>query len=228
MKKIIIAIDGYSSTGKSTLAKQLAQHLNYIYVDTGAMYRAVTLFALNENLIIDGEVDKEKLISRLIDIQLVFKMNPETHLPEIYLNDQNVEKDIRGMRVSGFVSKIAEISAVRQLLVAQQRKMGRRKGVVMDGRDVGTVIFPEAELKVFMTATPEVRARRRYDELQAKGMDSTYEGVLQNLTERDQIDTSRADSPLRKADDAVEVDNSNLSREEQLQLILKLASARMQ
>lgn len=224
MKKITIAIDGFSSTGKSTLAKQLAKELGYVYVDTGAMYRAVTLFAMQQGLISDSHFDKEQLIAALPQISLQFQFNPQLGFAEMYLNGQNVETEIRTLEVSQQVSRIAEVSEVRAKLVEQQQKMGADKGIVMDGRDIGTVVFPDAELKIFMTASPETRAQRRFDELTGKGQKVTYDEVLQNVVGRDKIDTSREDSPLVKANDAYEVDNSNLSREQQFALVLKLAA----
>lgn len=223
MKKITIAIDGFSSTGKSTLAKQVAKQLGYVYVDTGAMYRAVTLFAMQNNLIDEFEFDKEQLIKRLPEIQLKFQFNPQLGFAEMYLNENNVEKQIRTLEVSGFVSQIAEVSQVRAMLVKQQKQMGKYKGVVMDGRDIGTVVFPDAELKIFMTASPDVRAQRRFDELSEKGQLVSYDRVLENVIQRDFIDTNREDSPLVKADDAIEIDNSSLTREEQYQQVLQLA-----
>lgn len=219
MNPITIAIDGFSSTGKSTLAKQLAKHLGYVYVDTGAMYRAVTFFAMQHNLVSAETLDRELLISRLSDIKLHFVFNPELGFGEMYLNDTNVEKEIRTIEVSRLVSKVAEIPEVRAKLVEQQQEMGKQKGIVMDGRDIGTVVFPDAELKLFMTASPEIRAKRRFDELTEKGEQVSYEDVLQNVQERDYIDTHREDSPLIKADDAIEIDNSNLSREEQFEMV---------
>jgi cytidylate kinase len=224
-KKITIAIDGFSSTGKSTLAKQLAKHLGYIYVDTGAMYRAVTFFAMQNNLISVDSFDKIELVNKLKDIVLEFKFNSELGFAEMYLNGQNVEKEIRTIEVSGFVSKVAEISEVRSKLVEQQQEMGKNKAIVMDGRDIGTVVFPDAELKVFMTASAATRAQRRYDELLQKGDSVTYEEVLKNVEERDYIDTHREDSPLVMADDAVEIDNSHLTREEQFGAVLDLVNA---
>jgi cytidylate kinase len=221
-KKITIAIDGFSSTGKSTLAKQLAKHLGYIYVDTGAMYRAVAFFAMQNNLISVDFFNKVELVNKLKDILLEFKFNSELGFAEMYLNGQNVEKEIRTIEVSGFVSKVAEISEVRSKLVEQQQEMGKNKAIVMDGRDIGTVVFPEAELKVFMTASAATRAQRRYDELQQKGDSVTYEEVLKNVEERDYIDTHREDSPLVMADDAIEIDNSHLTREEQFEAVLNL------
>jgi CMP/dCMP kinase len=224
-KKITIAIDGFSSTGKSTLAKQLAKHLGYIYVDTGAMYRAVAFFAMQNNLISVDSFDKIELVNKLKDIVLEFKFNSELGFAEMYLNGQNVEKEIRTIEVSGFVSKVAEISEVRSKLVEQQQEMGKNKAIVMDGRDIGTVVFPDAELKVFMTASAATRAQRRYDELLQKGDSVTYEEVLKNVEERDYIDTHREDSPLVMADDAVKIDNSHLTREEQFGAVLDLVNA---
>lgn len=222
MHKITIAIDGYSSTGKSTIAKQIAKHLGYVYVDSGAMYRAVTLFALQENIIGDGFFDVEMLIAKLPEINIGFKFNDKLGFAEVYLNGENVERQIRTLKVSSFVSQVAAVSEVREQMVKQQQTMGKNKGVVMDGRDIGTVVFPDAELKLFMTASPEIRAQRRYDELLAKGDKITYDEVLQNVTERDFIDSNRADSPLVKAQDALEIDNSHKTVEEQLTLIYSL------
>lgn len=224
MKKITIAIDGFSSTGKSTLAKQLAQHLGYIYVDTGAMYRAVSLFAMQNNYISTTKFDKQKLIENLPFINLEFIYKEKLGFAEMYLNTINVEQEIRTLEVSGFVSLIAEISEVRAKLVEQQQEMGKNKGIVMDGRDIGTVVFPDAELKIFMTASPETRAQRRYEELQAKGNSVTYEAVLKNVVDRDYIDSHRDDSPLRKADDAIEIDNSHLTKYEQFDIVLGLVN----
>ncbi|WP_353087154.1 (d)CMP kinase [Flavobacterium sp.] len=226
MKKITIAIDGFSSTGKSTLAKQLAQQLGYVYVDTGAMYRAVTLYAMQHGFVSPHHLDAEGLTADLKQITLHFVFNAELGYGEMYLNGVNVEREIRTLEVSSLVSKVAEISAVRAKLVEQQQAMGKEKGVVMDGRDIGTVVFPDAALKIYMTASPETRALRRFAELQAKGDSVTYEAVLQNVNERDYIDTHRADSPLVKADDAVELDNSNLSREAQLQRVMEWVAAK--
>ena len=222
MKKITIAIDGFSSTGKSTLAKQLAKKLGYAYVDTGAMYRAVTLFAMQNGCITADFFDKQTLINSLPFINLQFNYNPDLGFAEMYLNEVNVETEIRTIEVSNFVSKVAEVSEVRAKLVQQQQKMGKRKGIVMDGRDIGTVVFPDAELKIFMTASPETRAQRRFDELQAKGQDVSFEEVYKNVQERDYIDTHRDDSPLVRASDAIEIDNSNLSRGEQFDAVLDL------
>ena len=224
MKKITIAIDGFSSTGKSTLAKQLAKHLGYVYVDTGAMYRAVTLFAMQNNCIGIEFLDKDKLVDSLPSIKLSFKFNSELGFAEMYLNDVNVETEIRTLEVSSFVSAVAAISEVRSKLVEQQQEMGAAKGIVMDGRDIGTVVFPNAELKIFMTAGADTRAQRRFDELQAKGDNVSYEEVLKNVVERDYIDTHRDDSPLVMADDAIEVDNSYLDRKEQFDVVLELVN----
>ena len=228
MKKITIAIDGFSSTGKSTIAKQLANHLGYVYVDTGAMYRAVAYFAMQNGYIDKEFFDKETLIASLPYIHLRFQFNPNLGFAEMYLNETNVEKEIRTIEVSGFVSKVAEVSEVRAKLVEQQQEMGKDKGIVMDGRDIGTVVFPDAELKIFMTASSHTRAQRRFDELQAKGDNVSYEEVLKNVEERDYIDTHRDDSPLVKADDAVEIDNSHLTREEQFRFVLELVDSMVQ
>ena len=222
MEKITIAIDGFSSTGKSTLAKQLAKELEYVYVDTGAMYRAVTYFAMQNQLIGADFFDKNTLIKALPNIQLEFKFNADLGFAEMYLNGENVEKQIRTIEVSNFVSKVAEVSEVRSKLVEQQKEMGKNKGIVMDGRDIGTVVFPDAELKIFMTASAETRAQRRFDELQQKGDTVSYEEVLKNVVDRDHIDTHREDSPLIIADDAIEIDNSYLTREEQFAAVLEL------
>ncbi|CAM3923039.1 (d)CMP kinase [Flavobacterium cucumis] len=227
MKKITIAIDGFSSTGKSTLAKQLAATLGYVYVDTGAMYRAVAYFAMQHNLVSETHLDKAGLIAQLPNINLRFQFNPALGFAEMYLNNENIERQIRTIEVSRMVSKVAEISEVRAKLVEQQQEMGKDRGVVMDGRDIGTVVFPDAELKLFMTASSKTRAQRRFDELVEKGQHITYEDVLQNVEERDYIDTHRADSPLVKAEDAVEVDNSSLSKKEQFELVLNLVKAKL-
>ncbi|MEW4925596.1 (d)CMP kinase [Algibacter sp. 2305UL17-15] len=222
MNNITIAIDGYSSTGKSTVAKQIAKHLGYVYVDSGAMYRAVTLYAIKNGLISEDDFNKEALVYQLDQIELSFQFNDQLGFAEMYLNGLNVEKEIRTLKVSSFVSKIAEVSKVRQKLVGIQKKIGQDKGVVMDGRDIGTVVFPDAELKIFMTASAEKRAERRYQELKERGDAITYEAVLQNVTERDYIDTHREDSPLVKAEDAIEIDNSDLTLNEQYTKILEL------
>lgn len=216
MRKITIAIDGYSSCGKSTMAKALARKIGYVYVDTGAMYRAVTLFALRHQLFnADGGVKVDALRELMPEVTISFRLNASTGLPETYLNGQMVEQDIRTMEVSHHVSPIAAIPFVREALVAQRQAMGRNKGIVMDGRDIGTTVFPDAELKIFVTASPEVRAQRRYDELKGKGMDAEYDDILKNVQERDYIDTHREVSPLRKAEDAIVLDNSHLTIAEQ-------------
>jgi len=222
--KITIAVDGFSSTGKSTLAKALAKHLGYVYVDTGAMYRAVALFAMQNGYIGKDFVDTQSLINSLPDIKLVFKYNPNLGFSEMYLNGDNVETEIRSIEVSNYVSKVAGIPEVRSKLVEQQHEMGKNKGVVMDGRDIGTVVFPEAEIKLFMTASAHTRAERRFKELQQKGDQVTFEEVFKNIEDRDYMDTHREDSPLVKAKDAIEFDNSNISKEEQFQKALKLIS----
>jgi cytidylate kinase len=223
MKKITIAIDGFSSTGKSTLAKQLAKKLHYIYVDTGAMYRAVTLSAMRAGYINNGEIDKESLIPSLDEIELSFVFNSNLGYAEMYLNGENIEKEIRTMPVSKNVSQISEIAEVRKKLVALQQSMAPDKGIVMDGRDIGTVVFPDAELKIFMTASPEKRAVRRYKELLDRGEDVKYDDILNNVQKRDYIDSNRAISPLRKAEDAIEFDNSDLGLEDQFQRIYEHA-----
>ncbi|RTY80097.1 (d)CMP kinase [Flavobacterium sp. LS1P28] len=223
-KKITIAIDGFSSTGKSTLAKQLANHFGYVFVDTGAMYRAVTFFAMQKGYVSSTFFDKQTLINSLSNIKLQFKFNTDLGFAEMYLNDVNVETEIRTIEVSSFVSKVAEVSEVRSKLVEQQKEMGKDKAIVMDGRDIGTVVFPDAELKIFMTASASTRAKRRYDELVQKGDSITYEKVLKNVEERDYIDTHREDSPLIMADDAIEIDNSHLNRKEQFELVLELVN----
>lgn len=216
MKEIVIAIDGFSSCGKSTMAKDLARRIGYVYVDTGAMYRSVTLFALNHHLFNeDGSVKADQLEKLMPEVNISFKLNAETGRPDTYLNGVCVENDIRGMEVSSHVSPIAAIPFVREALVAQQQRMGGDKGIVMDGRDIGTTVFPNAELKIFVTASAEVRAQRRYDELKAKGDEANYDDILKNVQERDYIDTHREVSPLRKANDALELDNSHMTIEEQ-------------
>ena len=228
MKNITIAIDGFSSTGKSTLAKQLAKKLEYVYVDSGAMYRAVTFYAMQKSLISEDHFDKEKLITSLNNIDLKFKYNPLLGFAEIYLNNVNVENEIRTLQVSKLVSKVAEVSEVRRKLVEQQQKMGLSKGVVMDGRDIGTVVFPKAELKLFMIASPAKRAKRRFDELTVKGDKVTYAEILTNVEYRDHIDSTRKDSPLLKATDAIEIDNSNLTVEEQFDKIYKIVLSKLE
>jgi len=227
MKKITIAIDGFSSTGKSTLAKQLAKELGYVYVDTGAMYRAVTYFAMQNNLVSETHIDKEGLIAQLPSINLRFQFNPSLGFAEMYLNNENVESQIRTIEVSRMVSKIAEISEVRAKLVDQQQAIGNEKAIVMDGRDIGSVVFPDADLKLFMTACSKTRAKRRFDELVEKGQDVTFEEVLQNVEERDYIDTNRNDSPLVKSEDAIEIDTSLLSKRDQFEIVLQLVKERL-
>lgn len=222
-KKITIAIDGHSSTGKSTAAKQLAVKLQYVYVDTGAMYRAVSFYALRENLLAKGSLDIEKLVESLPDIHISFKYNKDTDRADVYLNGENIEKQIRTLEVSGIVSKVAEISEVRAKLVEQQKAMGEEKGIVMDGRDIGSVVFPDAELKVFMTAAPEVRAQRRYAELLERGDDVSLEEVLENVIGRDHIDSTREDSPLIQLPEAKLLDTSKMTREEQFELLVSWA-----
>jgi CMP/dCMP kinase len=224
MKKITIAIDGFSATGKSTLAKLLSKHLGYVFVDSGAMYRAVTLFAMQNSCISTEFLNKQKLIDLLQNIKLNFKWNADLGFAEMYLNDINIEKEIRTIEVSRNVSKIAEISEVRAKLVEQQQEMGKNKGIVMDGRDIGTVVFPNAELKIFMNASSEIRAQRRFDELLKEGQNVSFDEVLKNVQDRDYIDTHRADSPLVKAKDAIEIDNSNVSKEEQFIKVLELVN----
>lgn len=222
MRKITIAIDGYSSCGKSTMAKQLAKKLGYIYVDTGAMYRSVTLYALRKGFFTaDGAVDADALKAEMDNISITFKVNAQTGQPDAYLNGELVEGEIRTLEVSNHVSPIAALPFVREAMVAIQREMGLAKGVVMDGRDIGTTVFPDAELKIFVTASPEVRAQRRYDELKAKGADADYDAVLRNVQERDYIDTHREVSPLRKADDAVVLDNSEMTIAQQDQWLME-------
>jgi len=227
MKKITIAIDGFSSTGKSTLAKQLAAALGYVYVDTGAMYRAVAYFAMQHNLVSVSHIDKLGLINELPNINLRFQFNPTLGFAEMYLNNENIEAQIRTIEVSRMVSKVAEVSEVRAKLVEQQQAMGQDKGIVMDGRDIGTVVFPEAELKLFMNASSKTRAQRRFDELMEKGQQVTFEEVLHNVEERDYIDTHRDDSPLVKAADAIEIDNSAMSKTEQFELVLNLVQEKL-
>lgn len=216
-KRIIIAIDGHSSCGKSTVAKQLARNLGYIYIDTGAMYRVVTLMALRNGWIENKVPDKEKVIAGLKDMKITFQWDKKTGKNTTFLNGENVEEEIRQLEVSENVSPISTIPEVRKEMVRQQRANGKNKGIVMDGRDIGTVVFPDAELKIFMTASPEIRAQRRYLELKEKGLDVDFDEVLANVEGRDKIDSTRAVSPLKKADDALVLDNSHMTREEQLE-----------
>ena len=220
MKKITIAIDGHSSCGKSTMAKDLAREVGYVYVDTGAMYRSVTLFALRNGLFTADGINEDELRRRMPEIHISFKFNAETGRPDTYLNGELVEQDIRTMEVSNHVSPIAALGFVREAMVAQQQQMGKDKGVVMDGRDIGTTVFPDAELKIYVTASAEVRAQRRYDELKAKGMEADFDEILKNVQERDYIDSHREVSPLRKAGDAIELDNSHMTIAEQKQWLL--------
>ncbi|MBL1279326.1 MAG: (d)CMP kinase [Fluviicola sp.] len=226
-KKITIAIDGYSSCGKSTLAKELAKELNYLFVDSGAMYRAVTLFALRNNYISNNDLDSSGLISQLSKINLHFELNTDTNTPELILNGQNVAEEIRTPVVSSYVSKVAELREVREKLVLEQRIMGEKGGVIMDGRDIGSVVFPNAELKFFITAEVATRTQRRYDELVKRGFETTLEAVQKNLIQRDYIDSHREESPLIKTNDAIEIDNTNLSRSEQLSLALSFVKKKV-
>ncbi|WP_408036051.1 (d)CMP kinase [Tenacibaculum aestuarii] len=226
-KKITIAIDGFSSTGKSTIAKQLAKKLEYIYVDTGAMYRAVTLYAMQQNYISETFFNPNDLVADLDNISLSFTFNEQLGFAEMFLNNTNVEKEIRTIEVSKLVSKVAAISEVRKKLVKKQQEMGKNKGIVMDGRDIGTVVFPNAELKLFMTASADKRATRRYKELLDRGDKVKYEEILQNVQERDRIDSTREDSPLIKAEDAIEFDNSDMGLKEQFDRIMSLVNARI-
>ena len=227
MGKIIIAIDGYSSCGKSTMAKQMAKELGYIYIDTGAMYRAVTLYALRNGFFKSGELNEKALIAELNKVNVAFKYNALLNSSETCLNNENVEQEIRGIEVSNHVSKVARVKEVRSKMVDLQREMGNEKGLVMDGRDIGSVVFPNAELKIFMTADYEIRAKRRFDELKAKGDNTSYEDVLANINSRDMDDTSRTENPLIKAEDAIVIDNSNITQQEQLELALGYAKAKI-
>ena len=216
MKKITIAIDGFSSCGKSTMAKDLAKEIGYIYIDSGAMYRAATLYCIENNLFLeDGSVNTKELEKQIDNIHISFQLNPETGRPDTYLNGANVEKKIRTMEVSSRVSPIAALDFVREAMVARQQAMGKAKGIVMDGRDIGTTVFPDAELKIFVTASPEIRAQRRYDELKAKGEEAGFDEILENVRQRDYIDQNREVSPLRKADDALLLDNSHMTISQQ-------------
>ena len=227
LKKITIAIDGFSSTGKSTLAKQLAKHLGYVYVDTGAMYRAVAFYAMQKGYVSKNYFDKESLIKDLPQVDLQFHFNDVLGFAEMFLNGKNVESEIRTLAVSNCVSLIAEISEVRLKLVASQQEMGKNKAIVMDGRDIGTVVFPDAELKIFMNSSAHTRAERRYKELIEKGQKVTFAEVLNNVEQRDFIDSTREDSPLLKAADAIEIDNSTMSKQEQFDLVLKLVNQKI-
>tara|TARA_B110000971_G_scaffold177036_1_gene182657 strand:- start:319 stop:1008 length:690 start_codon:yes stop_codon:yes gene_type:complete len=227
VKKITIAIDGFSSTGKSTLAKQLAQHLKYVYVDSGAMYRAVALYALQNKLIDGAGLKTSQLINALSAINVTFIYNENLKTSEVYLNDVNVNKDVRTMAVSNAVSIVATVAEVRQQLVDLQQQMGSKKGIVMDGRDIGTVVFPDAELKLFMTASSETRAKRRFDEIAVTESKVSFQAVLDNINSRDHLDSTREDSPLYKAKDAVEIDNSNLSKEQQFDQVMSLVNTKL-
>jgi CMP/dCMP kinase len=226
-KRIVIAVDGHSSCGKSTLAKSLARSLGYVYIDSGAMYRAVTLFALRNGWIVNGQPNRDKIVTGLKDIKITFQWNEVTEENVTFLNGENIEDEIRRLEVSQNVSPISTIAEVRHEMVKQQRENGQNKGIVMDGRDIGTVVFPDAELKIFMTASPEIRSRRRYDELIGKGVKVDMEEILQNVSERDKIDSGREISPLKQADDALVLDNSHMTREEQLQWSLMKAKEKI-
>ena len=229
MKKITIAIDGFSSCGKSTMAKDLAKKLGYVYVDTGAMYRAVTLYAMRNGLFnADGSVKTADLERQMSKINITFKLNKRAERPDTYLNNELVENDIRTLEVSNHVSQIAAVPFIREAMVAQQQRMGKDKGVVMDGRDIGTTVFPEAELKVFVTASAEVRAQRRYDELKEKGIPADFNDILKNVQERDYIDSHREVSPLRKAPDAIELDNSHMTITEQSAWLMELVKQKIE
>ena len=220
MKKIIIAIDGFSSCGKSTMAKALARNIGYLYFDSGAMYRAVALYCMQNSLIIEDEINTESLRKRIKEINITFEVDPESKNSITYLNGINVEHEIRSLEVSRYVSRIAALDFVREEMVDRQREMGKAKGIVMDGRDIGTTVFPNAEMKVFVTASAEVRAQRRYDELTARGDKADFNEILENVLQRDHIDQTREVSPLKKADDALLLDNSNLTREEQMDWLI--------
>ena len=226
-KRITVAIDGFSSTGKSTIAKQLASKLGYVYVDSGAMYRAMTLFSMQKGYISSSQFCVQDLIDNLDNASLEFIYNETLGFAEMYLNDVNVEKSIRSLEVSNLVSRVSAIPEVRRKLVAIQKEIGKNKAVVMDGRDIGSVVFTDAELKIFMTSSAETRAQRRYDELIQKGEKVSYQDVYTNVVERDRVDTSRKDSPLVKADGAIEIDNSQLSKEKQFEIILKLVEEKL-
>ncbi len=221
MKKITIAIDGFSSCGKSTMAKDLAREIGYIYIDSGAMYRAVTLYCIQNDIIKGGDIDVTKLKKEIPNIHITFQLNPSTGRPDTYLNGVNVENEIRTMEVSSKVSLISAIDFVRSAMVAEQQKMGKEKGIVMDGRDIGTTVFPDAELKIFVTASPEIRAKRRYDELEQKGTPANFDEILENVKQRDFIDQNREVSPLKRAEDALLLDNSQLTIDEQKKWLLE-------
>ena len=220
MKKIIIAIDGFSSCGKSTMAKALARNIGYLYFDSGAMYRAVALYCMQNGLINDTKIDIETLRSKMTDIQITFEADPETKNSLTFLNGVNVEHEIRSLEVSRLVSQVAALDFVREEMVDRQRQMGEAKGIVMDGRDIGTTVFPNAEMKIFVTASAEVRAQRRYDELTARGDNANFQEILENVLQRDHIDQTREVSPLKQADDALLLDNSNMTREEQMNWLI--------
>lgn len=222
MKKIVIAIDGFSSCGKSTMAKALARNIGYLYFDSGAMYRAVALYCMQNNLINGNEIDADALRKVIDKIDITFQADPETKNSITFLNGVNVEHEIRSLEVSRFVSQVAAIDFVRSEMVDRQRRMGEAKGIVMDGRDIGTTVFPQAEMKVFVTASAEVRAQRRYDELKARGDNADFQEILDNVLERDHIDQTREVSPLRKADDALLLDNSDMTREEQMEWLIEV------
>ncbi|HZK94796.1 MAG TPA: (d)CMP kinase [Prolixibacteraceae bacterium] len=226
-QKIIVAIDGHSSCGKSTIARAVAVRFGYVFIDSGAMYRAVTLFALRHDLVASGKVKQDELINSLPEIKIEFRYNPAQQKSDTYLNGENVEEEIRQLPVSQNVSPISTIAEVREAMVHLQQEMGKNKGIVMDGRDIGTVVFPEAELKLFVTASSEIRAQRRFDELKAKGEDVSYAEILENVQERDHIDSTRKASPLRKADDALVLDNSHMTREEQLYWVISKVQERL-
>jgi len=222
ISKLIIAIDGYSSCGKSTFAKEIAKRLGYIYIDSGAMYRAVTLYCLENKLIIEGEIQLNRLLKELDGIEIEFHLNQSSQLFETILNKENVEEKIRTVYVSNYVSPVSKIKEVRKKMVEIQRTLGMDKGIVMDGRDIGTVVFPDADLKIFMTANPEIRAQRRYDESMEKGQKVSYKEIEKNISTRDKIDKGREISPLRKAPDALLLDNSHLSVKEQMEWVMKI------
>lgn len=226
MKRIIVAIDGFSSCGKSTMAKDLAKSVGYAYVDSGAMYRSVTLYCQRNGLITDGVVDEAALQACIDDIRIEFKFNEEKQRNETYLNGDNVEDEIRTLAVSNQVSIVSSIGFVRRAMVAIQQSYSKDRGIVMDGRDIGTVVFPDAELKIFLTASPEIRAQRRYDELKAKGMEEPFEDILENVKQRDYLDQTRTESPLRKAEDAVELDNGEMTIAEQREWLLNIFAER--